>query len=366
MTRRKDTLPESGLMYVKPGDVDNLAPAYDFFPGLLHDSTVAMIYGPPGSGKTFFAIHLLCCTALARPTFGVTPEMRSGLYVALEGESGVKARIMAWCDQNGVDESPIHYALGRFSIAAEGEADVSDLIEYIRKHRIGFVVIDTWSLAMAGLDEISGQHMSAGLDALHQIKRETGACVVAIAHTGKNEKAGIRGHSSQLGNVDTTIEVVVHNRETLHEGKRAHVVEHPVTLETPRSAVVRKQRDGESGRHVHFTLSLRDTPFRDARGNTLKRPAVCEHEAFTDHGPEVDENESPSRRLTKREREAAAILDGLNAKLGRAGPAGVDQFRRALKQEGWGPDNAASWRSAFREIRTKLEMDEHGGALHLR
>ena len=265
MTRRRDKIPESGLLYVQPGDVDNLAPAFDFFPGLLHDATVAMIYGPPGSGKTFFAIHLLCATALARPTFGVEPEMRRCLYVGLEGEAGIKARVMAWCAHNRVDASPIHYALGRFSIAGEGDADVADLIDYIKKHGIGFVVIDTWSLAMAGLDEISGQHMSAGLDALHRVKRETGACVVAIAHTGKNEKAGIRGHSSQLGNVDTTIEIVVHNKERVADGNKTREIELPVTLATPRSAVVRKQRDGEGGKRLNFTLTLQDTPFHDAR-----------------------------------------------------------------------------------------------------
>ncbi len=364
MSRRKDEIPESGLLYVRPGDVDTLAPAFDFFPDVLHDSTVAMIYGAPGSGKTFLAIYLLCTTALGRPAFGVTPEKRSGLYVGLEGEAGIKARVMACCAQLGVDESPIHYALGRFSIAAEGDTDVSDLIDYVRKHKIGFVVIDTWSLAMAGLDEISGQHMSAGLDALHRIKRETGACVIAIAHTGKNEKAGIRGHSSQLGNVDTTIEVICHNKAQESDGKKTREVETPVTLETPRSAVVRKQRDGEGGRRLHFTLALHETPFKDARGNTLRRPAVCEHESFPDL-PEEDESAATVRKLSSRERDAADILDALNRKLGRAGPASLDQFRRALKRADWGPENPGSWRRAFHDLKAKLEMGDHDDVLHL-
>lgn len=361
---RKDELPESGLMYVRPGEVDALAPAYDFIPDLLHDGTVAMIYGAPGSGKTFFAIHLLCTTALGLPTFGVTPEKRNGLYIALEGEAGIKARIMAWGAQNDVDSSPIHYALGRFSIAGEGDKDVSDLIDYMRRHRIGFVVIDTWSLAMAGLDEISGQHMSAGLDALHRIKRETGACVVAIAHTGKNEKAGIRGHSSQLGNVDTTIELVCHNRETVHEGNKTRIIEHEITLATPRSAIVRKQRDGEGGKRVHFTLALQNTPFRDARGNVLRRPAVCERDAFPELPADEDDIPQP-RPLTARESEAADILARLNRTLGRAGPATMGQFRNALKRAGWGPENSGSWRRAFHDLKNHMETDSNDAVLHL-
>jgi RecA-family ATPase len=202
---------------VSNAELDTLAPSFDFLPDLLHDSTVGMIFGPPGSGKTFFAIHLLCCAALGRVTFGMKPEKRRGLYVGLEGESGIKARVMAWVAANEGDASPIHYAVGGFAIISEGDKDVSDLIEYIRNERIEFVVIDTWSLAMSGLDEISGQHMSAGINALHRIKRETGACVVVVAHTGKNEKAGIRGHSSQTGNVDTTIELVVQNKRRVEQ-----------------------------------------------------------------------------------------------------------------------------------------------------
>lgn len=358
MTRRKEETPETGLMYIAPGRFDSLASAYDFFPETLHDASVVMGYGAPGSGKTFFAIHLLCCTALGRVTFGVTPEKRRCLYVGLEGEAGIKARIAAWNAQNGVEENPIHYAIGRFSIAAEGDQDVSDLIDYMLRHKIGFVVIDTWSLAMAGLDEISGQHMSAGLDALHRIKRETGACVMAIAHTGKNEKAGIRGHSSQLGNVDTTIEVICHNKETVQNDNKVRVIERPITLGTPRSAVVRKQRDGEGGRTFHFSLALHETPFKDARGNVLKRPALAEHEAFTVH---PDEDDAGGSTLSERDQEAADILRGLNRKLGRAGPASVDMLRQALKAEGWGPSNPDTWRSVFRNLKNKMEIDRHGG-----
>ncbi len=363
MTRRKDKLPVAGLMFVRAGACDDLQPAFDFLPGLLHDSTVAIIYGPPGSGKTFFALHLQCSTAIGRTVFGLTPEKRNCLYVGLEGEAGIKARVMAWCAQYGVDSNPIDYALGQFSIGTEGEKDVAALIDYMKRRQIEFLVIDTLSLAMAGLDEISGQHMSLVIDALHRIKRETGACVVAIAHTGKNEKAGIRGHSSQLGNVDTTIEIVCHNKEMVADGNKSRVIEADVTLATPRSAVIRKQRDGEGGKRFHFTLALQDTPFQDARGNVLRRPAVAEHEAF----PDLPEEEAgaPARKLSSRERDAADILDALNRKLGRAGPASLDQFRRALKRADWGPENPGSWRRAFHDLKAKLEMGDHDDVLHL-
>jgi len=357
MTRREDKMPVDGLLFVSAGEFDTLTPSFDFIPDVAHDGTVVIIYAPPRIGKTFFALHLLCSTALGRTVFGLATEKRHGLYVGLEGEAGIKARIAAWCVQYGVASNPIDYALGRFSLAIED--DVAGLIVRMKRRRIGFVVIDTLSLAMAGLDEIAGQHMSLVIEALHRIKRETGACVVVVAHTGKNEKAGIRGHSSQLGNVDTTIELVAHNKETKRVGNKVRIIEHEITLATPRSAVVRKQRDAEGGKRLNFTLVLRDTPFTDARGATVKRPALCEHEAFPDLPPEG----APTPKLTKREREAMEILDALNRKLGRSGPANIDQFQRALKREKWGPDNFATWRSVFRNLRQKLDLDSSGAVL---
>lgn len=352
MTRRLDQLPDEGLLFVSAGEFDSLRSSLDFIPGVFHDATVGIIYGPPGCGKTFFALHLLCSTALGRTLFGLTPEKREGLYVGLEGEAGIKARISAWGAQHGFDANPIDYALGRFSLA--NEDDIAGLIDRMRRRKIGFVVIDTLSLAMAGLDEIAGQHMSLVIDALHRIKRETGACVVAVAHTGKNEKAGIRGHSSQLGNVDTTIELVVHNRETIREGNKTRVVEHEVTLATPRSAIVRKQRDAEGGKRLNFALVLRDTPFTDARGETVKRPALSEHEAFPDLPPEESEVATPAK-LNARQRAALDILEALNRKLGRAGPATRDQLKAALRREDWPGQPVANLRGAIRDVLTALE-----------
>jgi RecA-family ATPase len=356
MTRRKkrDALPDSGLLFIPKGEYDALKPPLDFIPGMLHDSTVAIIYGPPGSGKTFFALHLLCSVALGRPVFGEQPERRRGLYVGLEGEAGIKARLQAWCAQNKADSNPIDYALGRFSVA--NDEDVSDLIDHIREHRIQFVVIDTLTLAMAGFDEISGQHMSLVIDALHRIKRETGACVVALAHTGKNEKAGIRGHSSQLGNVDTTIEIVCHNKERVTEGNKTQVVEHDVTLATPRSAAVRKQRDGESSRRWQFGLTLKETALTDARGNVVRSPTVSECEHFTDLDAEEGEQAPPKpRKLNARQRDALAILRKLQKQMRAIGPPTLEEFKHALRREEWPGQPVADLKGAIRDVLKALE-----------
>jgi hypothetical protein len=79
-----------------------------------------------------------------------------------------------------------------------------------------------------------------------------------------------------------------------------------------------------------------------------------------------DEVATPAKRLTKRQAHAAEILEELNRKLRRIGPADIDQFRNALKRSGWGPENPGSWRRAFFELKARLEIDSKGSVLRLR
>ncbi|MGE0828041.1 MAG: AAA family ATPase [Hyphomonadaceae bacterium] len=331
-----------GLTFLEPGRYDDLRPAFDFIPGTLQDNSVGIIYGPPGSGKTFYAIHLLACAATGRAVFGETPEKRTGLYIGLEGEAGVKARLKAWCAHNGVESSPVHYALGSFDIIEKEQRAV--LIDYLRQHKIQFVVIDTLSKAMTGADENTAAEMSPIIDALHEIKSYTQACVVAIAHSGKDQRAGIRGWSGQLGNADTAIEIEAH----IAQGEVAQ-------LSTLRSAYIRKQRDGEAGQRRAFRLQRYDTDQMDERGKPVASVALCEGE-FTD----AEISEKLDNPLSKRDREALAILAAMTADARLLGAPDVDSLRKRLKAEGWGPDNPASWRSAFNRFVAKLEEDSNG------
>lgn len=357
MTKKNDTGAGTArkLRMFGPGKYDKLAPAFDFIPGWLQDHSVAMIYSPPQSGKTFFAIYLLCCTAIGRPVFNLKVEKRAGLYIGLEGEAGIKSRIMACCAQIGIDTSPIHYAVGAFDIRDTEQREA--LIDYMERHGIQFLVIDTLSRAMTGTDENVAKEMSPVIDALHEIKERTGACVVAITHTGKDVAAGIRGWSGQLGNVDTTIEVVAHCAP--NEEPRP---------DTPRTARVRKQRDIEAGGVVSFKLAVHDTPVRNARGEKVRSVALDEHERFTDL-----ETAKPPKPVSESDREANDVLTSLIAKhekLGIGAPT-PDHFRKALKRAGWRktgrdgkPVKPATWRKAWERVCEKLQLDSNGGIEH--
>ena len=68
------------------------------------------------------------------------------------------------------------------------------------------------------------------------IRKETGAHVLFVHHSGKDQARGARGHSSLRAATDTEIEVVRDNDATIS------------------SAKVTKQREFEGGQQWHFKL----------------------------------------------------------------------------------------------------------------
>lgn len=340
MSRREKPAATRGLKLFGPGSYDKEKPTLDFIPGWLTDNSVAMMYGPPGAAKTALALYMACNVSAGRAAFGNPTEQRRCLYLGLEGEAGVKARIQACCRQNRIDRSPIHYAIGAFNLADDEQR--AGLIAYMKEHGIQVVFIDTLSRSMTGANENTAEEMSPIIDALHDIKAQTGACVVAITHTGKDVKAGIRGWSGQLGNVDTSIEVELQ----LEPGADP-------TPDTPRTARVRKQRDIEPGARFHFNLARHETDFQDARGNPVRSVAVNECEFFTDLDADTGK---AVPKFSKREREALAVLARLSTHAHLTGGPTADDLRAALKRDQWGPDNSSSWRTAFERLIAKLPV----------
>jgi hypothetical protein len=340
------TTPEREMLrYTKAGAFDDDAPAYDFVRGKFYDNSLAFIYGPPGSAKTFLALHYGCSIALGRAVFGLPTDRRRCLYIGLEGDAGIKSRIAAWCAQNGVEENPIFYARGPLNLGDTTGAEVSAVMEFSNKHEIGVIIIDTYAMATPGLDEVSAAHMTFALAALHRLRTETGVCVLVIHHTGKDQSKGLRGHSSLLGNSDTVIELTVCAKDTTGET--------PITNDTPRCATVRKQRDGRTGQRFYFKLAERETPFRNARGETVTSLAVDEHESFPDLPPEesaalpsgIDVLALETLEALKRRNRR------LEVELTRKG------FSAALKREGWKQSSKTpdAWKRAFRRLMERLE-----------
>lgn len=76
----------------------------------LDVGSLAMLFGEPGSMKSFLAIDIGCCIATGREWHGY-PTRRSGpvFYIAGEGFAGFSKRLRAWSLENNINLEEIPF-----------------------------------------------------------------------------------------------------------------------------------------------------------------------------------------------------------------------------------------------------------------
>ncbi len=208
--------------------------------GVLPAHGVGVLYGRPGSGKTFVALDLALHIAARKPWRAHITKGGGTAYVAMEGGPATVNRVVAWRDEH--DAAP-KLLLTKQAVDLRSSHDDADaLIEELREHNrrdaentIRLVVIDTLNIALAGGNENDSQDMGAFVTTVKHIADALACFVLVVHHSGKDEARGSRGHSSLLGAVDTELEV---KRE---QG-------------APGLMRVTKQRDGEDGTEHGFEL----------------------------------------------------------------------------------------------------------------
>jgi hypothetical protein len=217
-----------------PPPLPLIGPGPNDVPVLDLDS-LAVLYGPAGVGKTFLALSL--ALSIARGAWWYDhPVSDAGrvLYVIAEAAGSLAPRVDAWLkhrDQNQVGTVtwlpvPVNL-MDRASVAAF-EAIATELDACL-------IVFDTLARCMRGADENSARDVGIVVDHLDRIRRTTGACILGVHHTGKDESAGARGSSALKGGVETELELV---------GDRDHLV-----------LTAKKQRNAIDGVIGHYRLA---------------------------------------------------------------------------------------------------------------
>ncbi len=169
---------------------------------------IATIYGASGSGKSFLGFHMATCMAEAGSFFGHgIPNQLRVVILCLEAAGGVPQRLKAWEVARGRNlPAGVSFVFDAFNVLVGG--DVSDLVAAIEASGgADVILIDTLNQSMPGADENSARDAGQVIANLGFIQRALDCLVVVIHHTGKNELAGMRGHSSMFAAMDAVIEV---------------------------------------------------------------------------------------------------------------------------------------------------------------
>jgi hypothetical protein len=211
--------------------------------GLLPAKAFAAIYGKPGSYKSFLALYIGSMVACGRPVFGKHSTAGDVVYVAGEGGAGLKRRRDALIQQHEISGSVrMHFLKAQLNLRST-DADLIAFLQEMASARItpALIIIDTLARAFAGGNENAPEDMGAFISIIGAMQEATGAAVMVVHHSGKDEAKGLRGHSSLLGAVDTELECQKTSSEESTE--RRGILS------------VTKQKDGEDGYALHFEMA---------------------------------------------------------------------------------------------------------------
>lgn len=186
-------------------DMERRPPPEYLIDGMLVRDSLGAIYGASGSGKTFVALSWALSVATGSWWQGRRVVKGPVLFVAAEGSGGLGARIAAWKAHNRfqgdaglmVLPEPV-CIMDPLTARVVGEA-------CLVKGAV-LVVIDTVARSMPGGDENTAKDIGRLVDGADAIRRRSGACVLFVHHTGKDQSAGMRGNSALHAAVATVIE----------------------------------------------------------------------------------------------------------------------------------------------------------------
>lgn len=186
-------------------DLDAMPPIQWLVKNVLPAQGLAQVYGASQSGKSFLTLDMACAVAEGRDWFGFRVRQAPVCYLALEGEAGFKLRTQAWCKHQGRHLPDQFFMVMQQPFQINEQRDVLDLAQAIPLGAL--TVVDTQNRAAPAADENSSKDMGEILRGAKTIADITKGVVLLIAHTGKDDSKGVRGHSSQLAAMDASIVV---------------------------------------------------------------------------------------------------------------------------------------------------------------
>ncbi|WP_422398999.1 AAA family ATPase [Xenorhabdus griffiniae] len=168
--------------------------------GIIPAHSLCSIYGTSGSYKSFLAGAWGCHIATGKAWAGKQVAQGSVLYVVGEGGIGVPRRIKAWEIVNG--QAVENMYLINTPVFPASPAEVHELVIAARQveaetgQPVRLIILDTLARCFGGADENDSKDMGAFVRGCDELKTKTGASILVVHHSGKDESKGARGSSA--------------------------------------------------------------------------------------------------------------------------------------------------------------------------
>jgi RecA-family ATPase len=124
-------------------------------------SGLTQVVGAPGTLKSFIAMSAGLSIAAGLNDFFGYAILHHGavLYIAAEGGWMFQYRILAWCDEHGVDETEIPFRVIPMPVNLRDPEYQKELLAIIEDIKPVLVVVDTLSRCTPGAEENSARDM---------------------------------------------------------------------------------------------------------------------------------------------------------------------------------------------------------------
>lgn len=166
------------------------------------DGSLGLIYAPPASGKSLWALSLALSVADGtKPFLGHKVEGGDVLYIAAEGMGDFGQRVGAWSAHNKVSPSEHFHLLAQsLDIPTQAEALANQLE---RDHiRPALIVADTLARTSTSISESSTSGMGRLVAASNFLQTRFGAVVLWVHHSGRADPEEERGSGALRGAAD--------------------------------------------------------------------------------------------------------------------------------------------------------------------
>jgi len=202
---------EKKKFFLNWGDsfINEPAPIPWIIKGWIPAKASGMMFGPSGVGKSFVAVDMACSISTGSEWFGVKPKKKGVVvYLAGEGNWGMRSRIASWCKDKGMDSvGQLLISNAPIDLDSPGvSSEILTAIQEMTDQQVDVIFIDTLNRHMAG-DENSAQDVRALINVCSLLTEATGASTMLIHHTGHgdNTKNRERGSSALRGAMDVSI-----------------------------------------------------------------------------------------------------------------------------------------------------------------
>ena len=302
----------------------------------LAQNELSMLYGPSNVGKTFVALDFCLHIALGKEWIGHRVRGGPVFYVAAEGGAGIVNRL-AGLKREYPEFTDAPFVLCPVSIDLHGQGDAVavceaiEAIEQVCPTPPTMIVIDTLARSMGDGDENSAKDTGKVVGNCDLIRKVTGAHVMIVHHSGKDEDRGARGSSALRGAVDAQIqvtsqgEIICNKQRNMPRAEPLHFQLQTIALGT--------DEDGDTVTSAIVIPADRPAPTKKPLSGKNEVAMQALDDALRDHGEERSGNLYPQGRKVVH----------------------VDHWKKACKEHGLtSGESESAARTAFNRAKVRL------------